>query len=116
MGTFAVRVTLRGPNGRADVDALVDTGATYPVVPGAMLRSIGVRPSGRRGFRMADDSRVEFDVGPVFLQYEGEEVPMLVVFGDDEAGPLLGATALENLSLAVDMRNELLTPVDALLK
>ena len=116
MGTFTVRVTLRGPSGQADVDALVDTGATYPVVPGAVLRSIGVQPSGRRGFRMADESRVEYDVGAVFLQHEGEEVPVLVVFGDEEAAPLLGATALENLSLAVDMRNERLTPVDALLK
>ena len=116
MGTFSVRVTLQGPDGQADVDALVDTGATYPVIPGAVLRAIGVRPSGRRGFLMADDSRVEYEVGPVFLQYDGEEVPVLVVFGDDEASPLLGATALENLSLAVDMRNERLTPVDALLK
>ncbi len=116
MGTFSVRVTLSGPQGQLDCDALVDTGATYSVVPGQALRSIGVQPSGRRGFRLADESRIEYDVGPVTLRYEGEDVPVLVVFGDDSASPLLGATALESLSLAVDTPNERLTPVDALLK
>ena len=116
MGTFSVRVTLEGPQGQLDCDALVDTGATYSVVPGQALRSIGVRPSGRRGFRLADESRIERDVGPVTLRYEGEDVPVLVVFGDDAASPLLGATALESLRLAVDTPNERLTPVDALLK
>ena len=116
MGTFTVQVTFEGPQGRLNVDALVDTAATYPVVPAAALRSIGVQPSGRRGFRLADEARVEYDVGSVDLLYEGERVPVLVVFGDDGASPLLGATALENLSLAVDMPNQRLTPVDALMK
>ena len=116
MGTFSVRVTFEGPQGQLDCDALVDTGATYSVMPSQALRSIGVRPSGRRGFRLADDTRIEYEVGPVNLRYEGEGAPVLAVFGDDASSPLLGATALENLSLAVDMRNERLTPVDALLK
>lgn len=116
MGTFSVRVTLTGPQGQLACDALADTGVVYSVIPGRALRSIGVRPSGRRGFRLADESRIERDVGPVSLGYEGEDVPVLAVFGDDAASPLLGATALESLSLAVDMPNERLTPVDALLK
>ena len=116
MGTFSARVTFEGPQGQLDCDALVDAGATYSVLPEQTLRSIGVRPSGRRGFRLADGARFEHEVGPATLRYEGEAVPVLVVFGDAGSSPLLGATALENLSLAVDMRNQRLTPVDALLR
>ena len=113
---FTIRVTFEGPQGGYECDALVDTGAAYSVIPSAALRSVGVRPSGRRGFRLADETRVEYEVGPVNLRYGGEVVPLLAVFGDDASLPLLGATALESLSLAVDMPNERLVPVDALLK
>lgn len=116
MGTFTVRVAFTGPEGRLDCDALVDTGAAYSVLPSASLRAIGVQPSGRRGFRLAGDTRVEYEVGAVNLEYDGEDVPVMVVFGGDHSSPLLGATALENLSLAADTANERITRVDALLK
>ena len=44
------------------------------------------------------------------------QVPLIVVFGDSGVTPLLGATALENLSMAVDPVNQRLIAVDALLK
>ena len=116
MGMFSVSVAFEGPAGRVDVDALVDTGATYSVILGVALRSIGVQPSVRRRFRLADDTHVEYEAGVANLRYGGENLPVLVVFGDESASPLLGATALENLSLAVDMPAQRLVRVDALLK
>ncbi len=116
MGTFTVPVAFQGPQGEYECDARVDTGATYSVIPGVALRSIGVQPSVRRGFRLADDSHVEYEAGVANLRYGGENLPVLVVFGDESASLLLGPTALENLRLAVDMPTQRLVRVDALLK
>jgi hypothetical protein len=41
---------------------------------------------------------------------------VLVVFAPEGTSPLLGATALENLSLGVDPVQQRLVPVNALLK
>ena len=41
MGTFSVSVAFEGPAGRVDVDALVETGASYAILPTSVLRSIG---------------------------------------------------------------------------
>ncbi len=99
-----------------DVDALVDTGATYSVLGADVMSRLGVRPSGKRRFRLADETVQEYEVGAVDLVYEAEQVPLIVVFGDPGVSPLLGATALENLSMSVDPVNQRLIAVDALLK
>jgi clan AA aspartic protease len=105
------------PAGEAvEVDSLVDTGATYSVVGSDVLTTLGVQPTGSRRFRLADESVVVYDVGEVRVEYEREQGPVLVVFGPEGSQPLLGATALKNLSLSADPVNARLVPVDALLK
>ena len=117
VGTFSVSVKFIGPAGESLlVDALVDTGATYSLLATDVVERLGVEPTGQRRFRLADDTVAEFDVGEIRVEFDGEQVPVLVVFGQDEVQALLGATALENLSLSADPVNERLVPVDALLK
>lgn len=65
---------------------------------------------------MAGERRVHRDVADTWIRFEGEAHPSLIVFGPDDAQPLLGAVTLETFGLAVDPINERLTYVDALLK
>ncbi len=44
------------------IEALVDTGATYTVVPCNVLERLGIVPQFRRRFRVADGRVVEMDV------------------------------------------------------
>ena len=113
MGTFYQPIRLvAGPDGPSeDLDALVDTGATYTLVPAPILRRLGVEPIGRQTFVIADGSRVEREIGWLLIRIDGAERPSVVVFGDDNAEALLGAVTLEEFGLGVDPVAQRLVPV-----
>lgn len=84
------------------VDATVDTGPTYTVALASKLRGLGIEPRDRAPFELADGSMRDYDVGQTMARVDGREVTALVVFGDDDVGPLLGAYTLEGLRMAAD--------------
>jgi clan AA aspartic protease len=117
MGTFnwPIRITsLDGEQGR-ELEATVDTGATYTVLPSSLLREMGISATRQAQFELADGRRVEMDMGEAQVTINGEAVTTLVVFGEDNAPPLLGAYTLEGLLLAVDPVNQRLVPTHAIL-
>jgi predicted aspartyl protease len=65
---------------------------------------------------LADERVVEYEVGEARLRIDGRERTALVVFGPDDATPLLGATTLELFNVTVDPVRRLLEPVPGLLK
>ena len=112
MGTFnwPLRISsMDGERSRA-IEATVDTGAAYTTVPAHLLHEIGVEPTGQRRFLLADGRRVDLDYGQAWATIDGESVVTVVVFGDDDAPPLLGAYTLEGLALAADPVNQRLVP------
>ena len=117
MGTFHETIGLAArPGGPPEeIAALVDTGATYTLVPAPILRRLGVEPIRRQTFLIADGSRVEREVGWLLVRIGGEESPTVVVFGDEDAEPLLGAVTLEEFGLGVDPVRRRLVPVDGYL-
>ena len=98
------------------VEALVDTGATYTVLPAEALVRLGIQAIETVSFELADDRIVEYQVGEARVRLDGRERTTLVVFGPEGATPLLGATTLQLFNLAVDPTRERLIPVPALLK
>ncbi len=116
MGTF--RVALRVGNPRTGssetVDALVDTGATYSMMPASMLRMLGIEPVRSRPFRIANGERVEYQTAMASFSAGGSEGEASVVFGPD-GQYLLGATTLEELLLTVDPIGLRLVPAEGLL-
>lgn len=94
------------------VEALVDTGATYTVLPRSLLRELGVPSDRRARFVLADGSEVERDVGRAWVRFEDREEFTLVVFGDEA---LLGAVTLEEFLLAPDPTSGRLVPVPGLM-
>ncbi len=96
------------------VEALVDTGATFTVIPASVLERLGVPRQERLRFRLADDQVVELDAGETRVRLAGRTVYTVVVFGQ-EGRALLGVVTLETALLAVDPVRQRLVPTEALL-
>jgi clan AA aspartic protease len=117
MGTLSVTIEVGDGNGRSfqELEALVDTGASYLVVPRSVLESLGVAAAERRPFTLADGRQTEYDVGVTTLRLERRTFPVLTVFGDNDVRALLGAVALETFGLAADPVRQRLVAVSGLL-
>jgi aspartyl protease family protein len=118
MGTLSVDIEVGSAISSRFVKAraLVDTGATHTLLPRSILLEIAVEPSDRIPFELADRRTVEYEVGEARLRLNGRERTTLVVFGPEDAAPLLGATTLRLFNLAVDPVRQQLVPVHGLLK
>ena len=117
MGTFKwpLRISsMDGQQGR-EVEATVDTGASFTTLPGSLLRELGIEPMDKRGFLVADGRRVEMEYGEARATIDGKSVTTIVVFGGDEIPALLGAYTLEGLALAVDPEAQRLVPTSMIL-
>jgi clan AA aspartic protease len=116
MGIPRVTVTVRNP---ADPKCfwdglfLVDTGAVDSLVPGKLLRDIGLPVKGRRTYELADGSELAMDITTADLEFMGDVVGSTVIFGPDEAEPILGVTALESAGIVVDPRTQRLKRLPA---
>jgi len=118
MGTFEVPLEIGDIQGLRfeRVDAVVDTGSTYTLVPRSLLQRLGVEVQERRPFLLADEREVEYDVGHAQVRLEERRGFTVVIFGDEGAAPLLGAVTLEEFGLSVDPVRQRLVPVPGLLK
>ena len=116
MGTTHVTVTVRNP---AAPDRtweglfLVDTGAVDCLVPGKHLREIGLQPWAKRTYELADGTEVKMDIAAAQVEFMGEIVGATVIFGPDEAEPILGVTALESVGIEVDPQSQRLKRLPA---
>jgi len=88
---------------------LVDTSAIDSLVPRPCLESIGLAPKGQRVYGLADGSEVRLDITTGDIEFMGDVVGSTIVFGEADAEPLLGVTALESVGIEVDPRNQRLT-------
>jgi clan AA aspartic protease len=109
MGITQVTVAVRNPaRPEAAWEALflVDTGAVDCLVPARHLRELGIEPRGKRIYELADGSEIVFDVGGAQIEFMGDVVGATVIFGADDAEPILGVTALESVGIEVDPRSQ----------
>ena len=85
------------------IEAMVDTGASYSVLPASLLRRLGIVPYGTIPMTLADGSVREYELGHAMVRIDGDAAPTIVVFGaEDMRVPLLGAYTLEGLALQVN--------------
>ena len=96
------------------MDALVDTGATYSTLPASMLTSLGVTPSIKHEFRLANGDLIHTDIGAARVRIDGRVRTTPVVFADERSHPILGAMTLEQFNLAVDPVDMRLVPTAAI--
>ena len=115
MGLTHVAVRLFNSNSQDtyEADFLVDTGATDTMAPAFELKKIGMQPTGKDIYELANGELVELEHGNAELSFMGEVVPMRIIFGPDDSKPLLGVIALESAGFIVDPKNETLRKLRA---
>ena len=105
LGLTHVTATVRNP---ADPEKtwqglfIVDTGATDCLVPRQHLEEIGLQPQGERKYALADGSEFRMSITTSVVEFMGEVVGATILMGDEDAEPLLGATALASAGFEVD--------------
>ena len=104
MGTFRYPVEIGNPSGTEFelVNPMVDTGATYSFMPASLLDRLDVEPLREMTFVLAGGSKIKRRLGEARVRAASRLATTIVVFGDEDAMPLLGAHALEGLGLVVD--------------
>jgi clan AA aspartic protease len=89
---------------------LVDTGATDTFLPASVLRRLGIRPSARRAYELADGTEVDLPIGFGVIEVLGRPAGGTLVFAGEKEEPLLGVTVLESTGLWLDPQRERLIP------
>lgn len=109
MGHIHQKVRLRAEK-TATVRMLVDTGATYSVIPPRLAKAVGIRrPRRFVRVRLADGRRLRLEADVVIVEIDGREAAATILVGK-VAEPILGVEALEALGLTVDSRRRRLVP------
>lgn len=117
MGITYIGGAVRGPSGQeAAVHFLVDSGATYSLLPNSVWQEVGLTPKRKLEFTLADGTAVTRRVSECYIilpQGEGHSPVVLGESGDDEA--LLGIVTLEILGLVFNPFSRTLQPMRMLL-
>jgi clan AA aspartic protease len=105
LGHIYAEVTVRPLPGSSKAwtgQALVDTGATDTFLPASVLRKLGIAPSARRSYELADGTEQDLPIGFGVIELEGLAAGATLVFAGENEEPLLGVTVLESIGLWID--------------
>ncbi len=116
MGITYVEGVARGPAGKEEtVSFLIDSGATYSLLPTPVWESIELEPTREQTFRLADGTTVQRRISECYLVLPQGETHTPVVLGEPGDDALLGVVTLEELGLVFNPFNRTLHPMRMLL-
>ena len=115
MGITYVEATVYGPAGERNVRLLVDSGATYTLLPRDVWTGIGLEPKRSAAFTLADGTQMERQISECLIVLPQGEAHAPVILGEEEDEGLLGVVTLENLGLVLNPFNRKLQPMRLLL-
>jgi clan AA aspartic protease len=116
MGIMYIDGEVGGPTGKiASVRFLVDSGATYSILPHETWQSIGLAPKRIVTFTLADGTHIDRQVSECHISLPQGEAHTPVVLGEEGDEPALGVVTLENLGLIFNPFNRTLQPMRMLL-
>lgn len=90
---------------------LVDSGATYSVLPHDGWCALGLQPSRSMEFVLADGTVIRRDVAHCLFTYQGIRAPSPVVLGEPHDVALLGSVTLETMGLVLNPFERTLRPM-----
>ena len=110
----AVKVRNRDSDDTFSANFLVDTGATDSMVPACELLRIGIKPNHKKIYELASGELIKFDVAYAEFSFMDDTIESRVIFGPDNAEPILGVLALEAVGVVIDPSSQKLKRLPAL--
>jgi predicted aspartyl protease len=118
MSTFSVQAFVANPtrpDRRLGVELVVDTGATYTLLPDEIVRHLELVTPWQRTATLANGEDMTFPMGHVLMLLGSEEMPTIFLAGPLGCQGLIGAVTLEEFALAADPVHQRLVPVARIL-
>ncbi len=98
-----------------EVDFLVDSGATYTLLPEKVWQKLNLKPFEKLKFTLADSTIITRQISEVWLEYEGRGRTVQVILGEENDQALLGVLTLESLGLMLNPFTRELMPMKLML-
>lgn len=96
------------PEEKVLVECLVDSGASFSVIPREVLERLGIQPYRSDKFSLANGEFIERQRGVAHFSFDVHECTSDVLFGESGDASLLGMLTLETMGLVLDpFRREL---------
>ncbi len=112
MGIVYIEGQVRGPGGKEEtVKFLVDSGASYSLVPKPVWEAIELSPKRKMSFALADGTSMEREVSECYVLLPQGEGHTPVILGEPGDQALLGVVTLEILGLVLNPFNRTLQPM-----
>jgi clan AA aspartic protease len=116
MSIIYINGVVTGPTGKkATVRFLVDSGATYSLLPEKDWKKIKLRPKRKLTFTLADGTTVQRAVSECHISLPQGDGHTPVILGESGDTALLGVITLENLGLVLNPFTRKLQPMQLLL-
>ena len=116
MGITYVDAQVSGPSaGPTPVRFLIDSGATYSVLPKSAWEPLALEPKRQMTFTLADGTTVERSVSEAYIILPQGEAHSPVILGQEGDEALLGVVTLEILGLVFNPFNRTLHPMRMLM-
>jgi clan AA aspartic protease len=115
-GIVSVDVEVSGDSGeRTTATFLVDSGASYSVLPRAVWKRLKLRPKRSMRFELADGTEIRRQLSECRFTFEGIDAVSPVVLGQHKDVALLGTVTLETMGLVLHPFERQLRPMRLLL-
>lgn len=112
MGITYVYAEATGPTGkRAPVRLMVDSGASYSLLPEDVWKAIELEPTREMTFILADGTQIVRSISRCWMSLEHGEDYTPVILGEPGDDGLLGVITLEILGLVLNPFNRTLQPM-----
>jgi predicted aspartyl protease len=116
MGITYIEGVVTGSTGKqSTVRFLVDSGATYTLLPNEDWKTIGLSPKRSLTFTLSDGTMIERQVSECHISLSEGEGHTPVILGEPGDEALLGIITLEILGLVLNPFNRTLQPMRMLL-
>jgi clan AA aspartic protease len=118
MGITTATITIKNPTDPKKSftgEFLVDTGASFTILPRPVWKKLGLTPQRKERFSLADGTVVVRPVGNCLIEFEGKEAANPVVLGSEKDASVLGVITLESLGLIINPFTRQLRPARLML-
>ncbi|MFH0762581.1 MAG: retroviral-like aspartic protease family protein [Candidatus Omnitrophota bacterium] len=85
-----------------EVEFLVDSGASYTLLPQEICREFRLKPMREAAFTLADGTTIKRKISEIHFEYKGLHGTTPVIIGEKGDEALLGALTLEILGLVLN--------------